>query len=80
MLLHSRSIGITAAVIGFFAISIVGAIEDLSPCTCSKRALLGAVVIYVVAATAASAIDTIVTRAMIANQIGKDEPGDDQNG
>jgi hypothetical protein len=79
MLLNARSIGIIAGVIAFFAMSIVGAVGGLTPYTCSKRALLGAIVTYWVASAAARAIDAIVTRAMIASQLGKDESGDDEN-
>ena len=79
MLLHARSIAFTAAVIAFFAISAIGSVEGLSPDTCSKRALLGAVITYVAASMAARAIDAILTQAMIANQVDKDEVSDDEN-
>ncbi|MBN1359544.1 MAG: hypothetical protein JW993_03080 [Sedimentisphaerales bacterium] len=79
MLLNRRSIGFTAAVVGFFAVSIVGAIEGLAPYTCSKRALIGAVISYSVASAATRAIDAILTRAMIASQIDKEGVGDDRN-
>lgn len=79
MLLPVRSIAFTAAIVGFFALSVVGALGGLAPYTCSKRALLGAVIIYYAVATAARVIDAILTRAMIASQIDKDEAGDDEN-
>ncbi len=79
MLLHSRSIRFTVAVIGFFALGIVGAIEGLPPHICSKRALLGAIITYWAASAVTWAIDTILTRAMIANHIAKDNTGDDEN-
>lgn len=79
MLLNSRSIGFTAAVVGFFAVSIVGAVEGLSPYTCSKRALLGALITYAAAASAARIVDAILTRAMIAGQMNKEGFGDDEN-
>jgi hypothetical protein len=66
-------------VIGFFALSAVGAVEGLAPYTCSKRALLGAVVTYCAVRTATWAIDAILTRAMIVSQINKDEIVDDEN-
>lgn len=79
MLLHGRSIGLTAAVVGFFALSIVGAVEGLAPYTCARRALLGAVITYLAALAAAWTIDAILTQAMIASQVNKDNAGDDEN-
>jgi hypothetical protein len=43
MLLQTRPIAFTAAVIAFFVLSIVGCVVSLSPDTCCKRAVLGAV-------------------------------------
>lgn len=79
MLLPVRSIAFTAAIVGFFALSIVSTLGGLSPYTCSKRALLGAIIIYYVVAVATRTIDAILTRAMIASQIDKDEAGGDEN-
>ncbi len=79
MLLQPRSIGFTAAVVALFALSIVGSIGGLSPYTCSKRALLGAVITYWAVSTAARAVNMILTRAMIASQIDKDRAGDNEN-
>lgn len=79
MLLHTRTIAFTAAVIGLFVISVIGAVTGLSPDTCTERALLGAVITYVAASFAVRAIDAILTQAMIASQVDKDETGDDEN-
>ena len=79
MLLQIRPIAVSAAVLCFFAIGIVGSLGGLSPCTCCKRAVLGAVVIYVVAAAAVRAINAILTQAMIASQIRKEAPGDNKD-
>ncbi len=79
MLLNRRAIGFTAAVVAFFGLSIVGSIDGLAPYTCSKRALLGAVITYWAASAATWAIDMILTRAMIASQLDKDKAGDDEN-
>jgi VIT1/CCC1 family predicted Fe2+/Mn2+ transporter len=68
-----------AAIAVFFAMSIVGAVVGLTPYTCCKRALLGAIVTYWAASAATWAIDAIVTQAMIASQIGKDKTGDDED-
>lgn len=79
MLFQPKSIGFTAAVVGFFALSIVGSIGGLSPYTCSKRALLGAVITYWAASTATWAVNMILTRAMIASQTDKDRAGDNES-
>jgi ABC-type transporter Mla maintaining outer membrane lipid asymmetry permease subunit MlaE len=79
MLLQTRPIAFTAAVIAFFVLSIVGCVVSLSPATCCKRAVLGAVVTYLVASVAMRAVDAIVTAAMIASQISKDQTGDRKN-
>ncbi|HNY79323.1 MAG: hypothetical protein RBS72_05860 [Sedimentisphaerales bacterium] len=79
MLLQTRPIAFTAAVIAFFVLSIVGCVVSLSPDTCCKRAVLGAVVTYLVASVAMRAVDAIVTAAMIASQISKDQTGDRKN-
>lgn len=73
-----RSVAVGAAVLGFFAIGIVGTLEGLSPGTCCKRAVLGAAITYLVASAAVRAINAILTQAMIADQIDKEYPGDNQ--
>jgi hypothetical protein len=79
MLLQPKSVGLTAAIIGFFGLSIVGSIVGLSPYTCCKRALLGALITYWAASTATHAVNLILTRAMIASQMDKDRPGDNED-
>ncbi|HPC94912.1 MAG TPA: hypothetical protein PLU87_08225 [Sedimentisphaerales bacterium] len=79
MLLQTRPIAFTAAVIAFFVLSIVGCVVNLSPDTCCKRAVLGAVVTYLVASLAMRAVDAIVTGAMIASQVNKDQTSDRKN-
>lgn len=80
MLVQIRPIAITAAVLCFFAIGIVGSLCGLSPDVCSQRALLGALGAYLAAGAAVRAINAIVTQAMIASQINKDkeDSGDGQ--
>ena len=80
MVLQPRRIAFTLAVIGFFTLSIVGTIVGLAPDTCCERAVLGAVVVYVATSVAVRAINTILTQAMIASQVSKDTPGDNENG
>lgn len=80
MLLPIRSIAVSAAVLGFFAMGIIGSFGGLSPCTCSQRAILGAAVAYLTAGTASKAINAILTQAMIASQTRKrEQPGDRGN-
>lgn len=75
-MLHVRSIALSIAIICFFALGIVGSISGLSPYTCCKRALIGAVVAYFAAGTAVRAVNAILTQAMIASQIDKERVGD----
>lgn len=79
MVLQPRPIAFTLAVIGFFGLSIVGALVGLSPGTCCERALMGTLVIYATVSTAVRAISIILTQAMIASQVNKDTAGDSQN-
>jgi len=79
MVLPTRSIAFSIAVVGFFVLSIVGSFGGLSPETCCKRALLGAVATYVAALAAVRAINMILTQAMIASQISKDNAGDNEH-
>lgn len=79
MLLQTRPIAFTAAVTAFFILSIVGCVVNLAPDTCCKRAVLGAVATYLVASLALRAVDAIVTGAMIASQVDKDQTSDRKN-
>lgn len=71
MPLNTRTIAISAAVISFFGLSLVGWVSELSPFVCCKRAIIGAVLAYVAAACAVKAINTIVMNAMITQQMNK---------
>jgi hypothetical protein len=70
---------VSIAVICFFGLSIVGWISGISPFTCCKRALLGAVLAYIAAALAVKAINAILISAMITNQMDQQE-GKDSGG
>ena len=76
MLLHVRSIAISIAVICFFGISLIGWLSDLSPFTCCKRALAGAVFAYVATALAVKAINAILMNAMITKQMNQQKERD----
>jgi len=78
MLLQIRPMAVSAAVLGFFAIGIVGSWSGLSPYTCCKRALLGAAVAYLATSGAVRAINAILTQAMIADRIRKGNSGDNR--
>jgi nucleoside permease NupC len=69
MPLHVRPIAVTIAVIAFFGISLIGCISGLSPSTCSKRAAIGALATYVVVAFAVRAVNSILTNAIITEQV-----------
>ena len=79
MVIPTRPIAFSVAVIGFFTLSIIGTVGGLSPDTCCKRALMGAVIIYIAASAAVRAINTILTQAMIASQVNKDTTGDNED-
>ena len=71
MPLHIRSIAVSIAVVCFFGLSLIGWISGLSPFTCCKRALVGAVLAYIAVAWAVKAINAILINAMITNQMNR---------
>ena len=77
MPLHARSIAVSIAVICFFGLSFIGWISGLSPFTCCKRALVGAVVSYIAVSLAVKVINAILTNAMIMSRMSH---GDRQAG
>jgi len=81
MPLHVRSIAVSIAVIFFFGISLIGWVSGLSPFTCCKRALAGAVLAYIAGALAVKAINAILINAMITKQAnkGKERTGGNQD-
>jgi hypothetical protein len=76
MPLHIRSIAVSIAVACFFTIAIIGLFSGLSPFTCCKRALVGAVAVYIAGAWAVKAINAILVNAMIANQMKQQKEQD----
>ncbi len=80
MPLHVRSISVSVAVICFFGIAVTGWISDLSPFTCCKRAVTAAFVVYVVAALAVKAINTILINAMIKNEMNQQKERNSDSG
>lgn len=73
MLLHDRSIAINIAVLCFFALSFVGWLSDLSLFVCCKRALIGAIIVYITGGWAVKAVNAILVNAMIENQVNRQE-------
>jgi len=71
MPLHVRSIAVSIAVICFFGLSLIAWFSGLSPFTCCKRALAGAVLAYIAGAWAVKAINAILISAMITNQMNQ---------
>jgi hypothetical protein len=65
MFINARPIAISMAVICFFGLSFVGVFYDLSPFTCSERALIGAVIAYIVTSLVIKIINAVVTSAII---------------
>jgi hypothetical protein len=78
-MLHVRSIAVSGAVVGFFAIGIIGSASGLSPGACCKRALLGAIVAYVATRAASQAINAVLTQAIIDHQMKKEHSGEGES-
>jgi hypothetical protein len=78
MVIHVRPVAVSAAIVCFFAIAIVGSLCGVSPYTCCKRAMLGAAVAYVAAAAVLRAVNIILTEAMIESRINREDAGDSQ--
>jgi hypothetical protein len=72
-MLQARPIAISAAVLCFFALSIVGAVGGHDPYVCCERAVLGAALTYAVASLVVATINTILTQALAASQMSQEE-------
>ena len=62
---------VSIAVVCFFGLSLIGWISGLSPFTCCKRALVGALLAYIAVTWAVKAINAILISAMITNQMNR---------
>ena len=80
MPLHVRSIAVSAGVVCFFAASLISWVSDLSPFTCCKRALTGAIVAYAVTTLAVKAINAILINAMVKSQMNQQKEKTSDNG
>jgi len=76
MLIHSRPIAISAAVISFFGLSFVGLFTGLSPFTCCKRAFIGAILAYIASTIVVGIINAILTSAIIDSHTNKRKESD----
>ncbi len=65
MLLDVRPTAMNIAVAFFFGIGVVGWAAGVSPAACCKRAVLGAVGMYIAAAVAIKVFNAIVMNAAI---------------
>ena len=79
MPLHVRSIAINIAVICFFSLSLIGWVSGLSPFTCCKRALAGAVLAYIATALAVKAINAVLINAMVTKQMNQQKENNSDN-
>ena len=81
MILNTKQIAITIAVVIFFILSAIGSFSGLSPFACGKRAIAGAAVAYIMAAVAVKAINAILLNAIIESQINpqKEKPSDSKD-
>ena len=73
MPLHVRSIAVSISVICFFGLSLIGWISNLSPYVCCKRAVAGAVIVYIAGSLTIRAINAILINAMITNRMNQQE-------
>jgi hypothetical protein len=71
MLIHSRPYAISAAVISFFGLSFAGVFKGLTPLTCCKRALIGAVLAYIACSIAVAIVDAVITKAIVDGHVNK---------
>ncbi len=73
MPLDTRKISINIAVIFCFILSIIMLISGLPPFTCCKRAVIGAVIVYIITIIAVRLINLILIDAMVLKQMENNE-------
>ena len=73
MPLNIRSFAVNISVISFFFLSIIGWISGLSPFVCCKRAMIGAVLVYIIAIFIVRVINIILLDAIINRQVEKEK-------
>ena len=80
MPLNVRKVSVNLAVICFFILSIITSLGGLSPFVCCKRAMAGAVLIYIVSGIAVRLINMILIDAMITGRIESVQKSKDKTG
>ena len=76
MPLHVKSVAVSIAVACYFAVGLIGLISGLSPFTCCKRALVAAVLAYIVGIWAIKGVNAIVVSVMVTEQMNEQEEKD----
>ncbi len=71
MLLNVRSISVSVSVLFFFTLSFVGWLSGLSTYVCSKRALIGTIIFYIVISLIVRLINAILMDAIITDQVNQ---------
>ncbi len=73
MLIHTRPIAVSLAVISFFGLSFAGLFKGLTPGTCCKRAFIGAALVYLAATLTVNIVNAVLTSAIIDSHINRRE-------
>jgi len=73
MPLNERVIAMKIAVAAFFIIAAVAAVVGVEPLACCKRAVLGAVIVYVMANATVRIVNAVLINAMIKKQMEKEK-------
>ena len=71
MLIHTRPIAVSLAVLCFFGLSFAGLFKGLTPFTCCKRALIGAALLYLAATLTVKIVNAVLTSAIIDSHINR---------
>lgn len=75
-----RSLAVSAAVVVFFGLAIVGAVSDVPPFVCGLRALGGAAVAFAVVTVAGRAVISMVVGVILGGMgrraLRKDQAGE----
>ena len=77
MPINVRKVAVNLAVICFFSLSIITLFSGLSPFICCKRAITGALLIYIAASIAVRLINMILLDAMITQKT--EQPGSSEH-
>ncbi len=73
MIINSKTCSMKIAIVAFFGVACIGALCQLSPWTCSKRALICAVIIYALCRGAVKVVNRIILNALVKSQLNKQE-------